>query len=317
MDLSAALPTFFITLREGVEATLVVGIVLAYLRQANQTRLNPWVWTGVGVGLVVSAMVGVLFSWLISGLGAIDPVYEPVVEPLLEGIFGLAAIVLLSWMLVWMTQQSKQMKGQVERAVGTSLEADQAAGWGIFGLVFFAVLREGFESVLFIAAQFQQGLLPAIGAAAGVATAATIGFLLFRFGVKINLRQFFTSMGVLLLLIVAGLVVSALGHLDTAAARLAQIDPSFANLCIYSGSRSDPHSCILGPLVWDLSRVLPDAKNTFPGNVLHTLFGYQDILFLVPAIAYVSFLLVIGGLYFQNLTGWRPRAQPSDAAVKP
>lgn len=301
MDFSSALPTFVITLREGVEATLVVGIVLAYLRKAKQTQLNSWVWGGVMAGLVVSALVGVLFSWLIPALGSANQKYAPVVEPLLEGVFSVAAIIMLSWMLIWMTQQARAMKGQVEGAIHASLKGETAAGWGIFGLVFFAVLREGFESVLFIAAKFQQGLIPALGATAGVAVAVAIGFLLFKFGIKINLRQFFTVMGVLLLLIVAGLVVSALAHFDTAIAALAQIDRQSEHLCFYYERFTKVHSCILGPLVWNTSKVLPDHQ--FPGIILNTLFGYQDKLYQVQAFCYIAFLSVIGGTYLWNLTG--------------
>jgi high-affinity iron transporter len=85
MDFSAALPTFVITLREGVEATLVVGIVLACLKKARQRKLNQWVYAGVGVGIAASALVGVLFNWVIKTLGAANPQYTPVIEPLLGG----------------------------------------------------------------------------------------------------------------------------------------------------------------------------------------------------------------------------------------
>ncbi len=84
MNFSTALPTFVITLREGVEAALVVGIVLALLKKAKQSRLNIWVYAGIAVGIVVSALIGVLFSWLIKVLGAANPQYTPVVEPMLE-----------------------------------------------------------------------------------------------------------------------------------------------------------------------------------------------------------------------------------------
>jgi high-affinity iron transporter len=107
MDFSAALPTFIITLREGVEAALVVGIVLACLKKAQAEQLNQWVYAGVVVGIVASALVGVLFSWGIQALSTTYPEYAPVIEPLLEAVFGVIAIALLSWMLIWMT--SKQI----------------------------------------------------------------------------------------------------------------------------------------------------------------------------------------------------------------
>ncbi len=304
IDISAAIPTFVITLREGVEAALVVGIVLAYLNQAEQSELNRWVYGGIGSGLIASGAVGVIFVGLLKALEQSDQLYAPALKPLLEGGFGAVAIALLSWMLIWMTQQAKSMKSQVEKEIGQALAGN--AGWGIFGLIFFAVLREGFETVVFIAAQFQQGWLPVVGAIAGLIGAIGIGVLLFKLGIKINLRQFFRVMGVFLLLIVSGLVVSALAHFDKGWAILAQINPQFGAVCV---SKS---SCFLGQLVWDFSQVLPDRQ--FPGIILHTLFGYVDRLYSWEAIAYVSFLLIVGSLYFKSLNG-KLRNQPDRVLV--
>lgn len=298
IDLTPALPTFVITLREGVEAALVVGIVLAYLAKAGQTRLNAWVYGGVGVGLLASVAVGLLFTWGLNASGSANQTYAPVFKPLLEGVFSVVAIAMLSWMLIWMTQQSRLLKKQIEGTVSLAL-ADSTAGWGVFWLIFFAVLREGFETVLFIAAKFQQGAIPIAGAIAGIIVAVGIGVLLFQFGVKINLRLFFQAMGIFLLFIVAGLVLSALAHIDTALMRLAEIQPS-ASLCLnFSAPQS---SCILGPLLWDTSRWLPERQ--FPGILLHTLFGYEDQIYLVQAIAYGLFLTSVGGVYLQSIAGW-------------
>ncbi|NJO41601.1 MAG: FTR1 family iron permease [Cyanobacteria bacterium CRU_2_1] len=296
MEVSAAIPTFVVTLREGVEAALVVGIVLAYLKKADQARLNPWVYAGVGVGLVASVLVGVLFKGLLLTLEMSDQVYAPVVKQILEGGFSVVAIVLLSWMLVWMTQQARFLKAEVEGAITTALQQSSGAGWGVFGLVMIAVLREGFETVLFIAAKFQEGWMPTIGAVAGLLGAVAIGVLLFQLGVKINLRLFFQVMGILLLLIVSGLVVTALRHFDQAIALLAQINPDFADLCPDTSA-----SCILGPLVWNTSGVLPDRQ--FPGILLKAFFGYTQTLYLAQAIGYLLFLGTIGGIYLQSLGG--------------
>jgi high-affinity iron transporter len=317
MNFSAALPTFVITLREGVEAALVVGIVLAFLKKAKQSQLNFWVYAAVGVGIIASALVGVLFSWLIQTLGAADPRYTPVVEPLMEAVFSVIAIAMLSWMLIWMTRQARFLKSEVEGTVTSALKHDNsAAAWGIFSLIFIAVLREGFETVLFIAANFQQGLIPALGAVGGLVTAIAIGFVLFKWGIKINIRLFFQVMGVLLLLIVAGLVVSALAHFDTAVATLAQMDRQSENLCFYYERFAKNPSCILGPRVWDTSKILPDDE--FPGLIFKTLFGYRQNIFLAQAVAYVLFLTTVGGLYFRSLgigIGVRKTNQPS--AKKP
>jgi high-affinity iron transporter len=297
MDLTAAIPTFVITLREGVEAALVVGIVLAYLKKANQTQLNPWVYAGVGSGVAASVLVGILFSGLLGALAQSDQPYAAVWKSLLEGGFCTIAIVLLSWMLIWMTQQARSLKSEVEGAIGDAIQ--QSAGWGVFGLVAIAVLREGFETVLFIAAKFQQGWAAVMGAIAGLIGATGIGFLLFQMGVKINLKRFFQVMGILLLLIVSGLVVTALRKFDAAIGTLAQIDPQFASWCATAHG-----SCILGGQVWDLSAVLPDRR--FPGILLKAFFGYTQKLYWVQAIGYLVFLATVGGIYFRSLTGVTP-----------
>jgi high-affinity iron transporter len=304
MDFSAALPTFLVTLREGVEAALVVGIVLAMLGKAKQSRLNPWVYAGVGVGIIVSGLIGLLFASIIQAAGVINPEYAPIVKPLMEGVFSIIAIIMLSWMLLWMTKQAKFMKAEVEGAVQDALKADSSAGWGVFTLVLIAVVREGFETVLFLASNFQEGLVPTIGAILGIATATLIGILIFKWGVKINIRQFFQVMGIFLVLIVAGLVVGGLRKFDRGFTALAIIDSSWENLCFYNQSMAEIHSCILGPIVWNASNILPDKK--FPGVILKVLFGYREHLYLVQAVAYLSFLFSVGGLYLRSILGTLP-----------
>ncbi|MEA5597850.1 FTR1 family protein [Rivularia sp. UHCC 0363] len=303
MDFSAALPTFIITLREGVEAALVVGIVLAMLAKANQSRLNAWVYAGVGAGIGLSAAIGAVFASIIQAAKLVNPQYANLVKPLMEGTFSVIAIAMLSWMLIWMTKQARFMKAEVEGAVQTVLRADSQAGWGVFTLVLIAVLREGVETVLFIASNFQEGLVPIIGAVAGILFAALIGALIFKWGVKINIRLFFQVMGIFLVLIVAGLVVGALRKFDQAFATLALSDSTW-NLC-FSSQISANHSCILGPMVWNTSNILPDKK--FPGVILKVLFGYREHLYLVQAVAYVSFLLSVGGLYLRSITATSPQ----------
>lgn len=293
------LSTFVITLREGVEAALVVGIVLAYLNQANRSSLNRWVYAGVGAGILASIAVGITFIWTLASLDTSNQVYAPVFKPFLEAVFGLIAIALLSWMLIWMTQQAKSLKGEVEQDLDRAIQTN--AAWGVFGLIFFAVLREGFETVVFIAAQSQQGRAPVIGALGGLLGAIVIGILLFKLGIKINLKQFFQVMGVFLLLIVSGLVIGVLAHLDKSLALLSQLNPEASKLCIWNHRES----CILGGLIWDTSQVLPQKQ--FPGVILHTLFGYVDRLYWAEAIAYLTFLLTVGSLYLQSL-GTSPTA---------
>jgi high-affinity iron transporter len=300
MNFTEAIPTFVITLREGVEAALVVGIVLACLKKADQSHLNSWVYAGIAAGIAASAGVGALFNQLLHALSTSNQPYAPVIKQLLEGGLGIVGIVMLSWMLIWMTQQARFLKAEVEGALTAALKSNTNAGWGVFGLIFIAVLREGFETVIFISAQFQQGLTPALGAVGGLLGAAIIGSLIFKWGVKIDIRQFFKFMGILLLLIVAGLAVSALKHFDASAAILSQTDSQYAAICVFYDRTAQLHSCILGPMVWNAAGVLPDRQ--FPGVILKALFGYRDRIYLLQAVGYTIFLLTVGGLYFQKLT---------------
>lgn len=294
MDITAALPTFVITLREGVEAALVVGIVMAYLQKANQSRLHPWVYGGIGVGVLGSVAVGVALTSLLTWLTQSNHDYATIAKPLLQGSFEIGAIALLSWMLLWMTQQAKSMKTEVEGAISNALQTETGltAEWSVLTLIAIAVLREGFETVLFIAAKFQAGGWPVAGAIAGLVGAVLIGVLLFQLGIKINLRRFFQVMGILLLLIVGGLVVSSLRHFDAAAHGWALVDPAWGDRCPVQGS------CFLGPTVWNLERILPDRQ--FPGILLKAFFGYTQHLYLVQAIAYGLFLSTVGIRYLQS-----------------
>ncbi|MEG3921106.1 FTR1 family protein [Microcoleus sp. POL10_C6] len=319
MNFSEAIPTFVITLREGVEATLVVGIVLACLKKAEQSHLNSWVYAGVAAGIGASGIVGIIFNGLLAALSTSEQPYAPVIKQLLEGVLGMVAIAMLSWMLIWMTQQARFLKAEVEGAVTAALTENSKAGWGVFGLIFIAVLREGFETVIFVSAQFQQGLTPALGALGGLTGAAILGALLFKWGVKIDIRLFFKFMGILLLLIVAGLAVSALKHFDQAAGILSQMNSKYSAICVYYDRLAPLHSCILGPMVWNAAEILPDRQ--FPGVLLKALFGYRDRLYLVQAAAYTIFLATIGGLYFQKLgakaTVPNKNTQPARSETRP
>lgn len=291
MDLTAALPTFIVTLREGFEAALVVGIVMACLKKAEQTQLYYWVYLGIVGGIIASVGVGFLLTGAISGVETAGGIYAPVIKQLLEGIFGLVAIAMLSWMLLWMTEQAKSLKGEIEGSITSAIDDDNT-GKAVFILIFIAVVREGFETVLFILAKFQQEwALPALGAVAGLILAAVMGIALFSLGVRINIRLFFQVMGIFLLLIVGGLVIGALKHFDAALGLMSQMSTS--NLCISS------ESCILGSQVWDGANILPDKK--FPGIVFKALFGYRQTLYLGQIAAYFAFLLGVGIAYFQSL----------------
>ncbi|MGD1850708.1 MAG: FTR1 family protein [Cyanophyceae cyanobacterium] len=290
-DWAAALPAFVVTLREGFEATLVVGIVLASLAKASRANLNRWVWFGIVGGIVVSIAIG---TFLVQGIQALDQsqqLYAPLFKELLEMGLGITAIALLGWMLIWMTRQSQSLSGEVKSAVNAALNSD-AAGWGVFAIVAIAVVREGFETAVFLAAQFQEGPVALVGAIAGLLGAAMLGILLFRWSVRINIASFFKVMGVVLIVLIGALTIGALKHGNSAAL--------VANNLGLRACWFLPDSCILGPQLWDFSTMLSDRQ--FPGLVFKALLGYRDHLYVVQAIAYVSTVTIISTLYLRNFS---------------
>ena len=312
MDFSAALPTFVITLREGVEAALVVGIVLACLAKANQSQLNRWVYGGIGAGLGASLVVGLILNWGFAQIHRLGSRWEALLEPTLKTALCAIAIAMLSWMLIWMTRQARSLKGEIQGSITQMLEqsanSSSAAGWGIFSLIFIAVLREGFETVIFILANLQRGTAATVGAIAGLVGATAIGLALFKFGVRINLKRFFQIMGLLLLLIVAGLVTSLIKNVDAAAIALQQ--QGTIDLCWSQAS------CAMGPLLWDTSSVLPDQQ--FPGLIFKTLLGYRDHLYGLQAIGYLTFMTTVGSLYFRSLSdGTQAKPSATNPAKSP
>lgn len=292
MNFATALPTFVITLREGFEATLVVGIVLACLSKAGQSHLNRWVYGGAIAGVFTSIFLGLILGWGMQQLGNLDGQIIPVIQEAIAGFFTLGAIILLSWMLFWMTQQAASLKGEVQTAVTAAIQ-NPGTGRGVFTIAFLAVTREGFETVLFLLSQFEAGFAPIVGAIVGLLLAILLGILLFQWGVKINIRQFFQVMGVFLLLIVAGLVVNSCHAFDEAAAILANINPDYQQLCFSTDS------CILGKQIWDLSNSLPDKQ--LPGILLKALFGYRDHIYLIQFLSYLIFLVSALIIYFSAL----------------
>jgi high-affinity iron transporter len=203
---------------------------------------------------------------------------------------------MLSWMLVWMTSQAQQLRGAIAGSVDRAL--DQGSGWSLGGLVAIAVGREGMETVVFVMSQTAGQWGSVLGAAIGWLAAALLVSLLLAGTVRINLSQFFRVMGLLLLGVVGGLVISMLHHLDGAALLWAHPE-----ICAWPS----PGVCNLGPLVWDWHGRLPDDR--LPGLLLKTLVGYRDQLHALQLLAYLAFWGAIGGSY------WRSLNPPATATV--
>jgi FTR1 family protein len=203
------LATFVLGLREGLEAALIVGIVAAFLRQRGRLDLLRWVLAGVGSAVLLCAAAGVALQVLSRDL----PQRQ---QEGLETVIAAVAVGMVTYMVVWMRRHSRQLKGQLESAAAGALATGSATA--LVAMAFLAVLREGFETAVFLLAAFQQngnvqnadGGPAGLGAVLGIAVAAALGYGIYRGGVRLNLSRFFRITGVLLVLVAAGLVVGAL-----------------------------------------------------------------------------------------------------------
>jgi high-affinity iron transporter len=198
------LPTFVIALREGVEASLIVGIVAAFLGQQGRRDALRWVWIGVGLATALCLAVGV-------GLRLVGESLPEAQQEGLETIIALVAVGMVTYMIVWMRRHARGIKRVLEGEVAEALVNGSVIA--LVAMAFFAVLREGLETAVFLLAVFQSSTNPgaaSLGAVLGLVTAAVVGYLLYKGGLRINLSRFFRVTGVVLAVVAAGLVASAL-----------------------------------------------------------------------------------------------------------
>lgn len=200
------LQAFVITLREGLEAFLIVAISLAYLRKTGRQRLVPAVYCGIAASIVVSAAGGVLFQRASN-------------QALWEGILAIVAAVLVSTLIVHMWRVARRMKREIELRLERSAARTGAAAFlGIFGFTLLMITREGMETALLMnALLFQVGsLVIAGGAAAGILTAAVIAWLWSRYGHRVNLSRFFQVTAIFLMVFVGQLLIYGFHELTEA-----------------------------------------------------------------------------------------------------
>jgi high-affinity iron transporter len=177
------LSALLIALREGLEAALIVGIVLGYLRNTGRRDRIPLAWAGV-------VIAGFLSGALAIGMRAVGAELTEPFEQMFEGTAMLLAVLVLTWMIFWMRSQGRFIKGHLERQLGATIARGE--NWGLFTLTFLAVFREGLETALFLAANAfaVDGLSTLAGALVGLALAILIGVLIYQYSVRLNLSLF-------------------------------------------------------------------------------------------------------------------------------
>jgi high-affinity iron transporter len=273
------LPTFVIGLREGLEASLIVGIVAAFLRQRGRSDLLRWVFVGIFSAVALCTAAGVTLDVISRNL----PQRE---QEGLETVIALVAVAMVTYMVVWMKRHSRELKGQLDAAAGVALAA--GSGIALVAMAFLAVLREGLETVVFLLAAFHEsgsGATAALGAVLGIVTAIALGYAIYRGGVRLNLSKFFRATGVVLVLVAAGLVVSALHTAHEAG-------------WLDFGQQATV----------DLSGLV--APGSVQSSLLTGMLGFQSRPVLIEVVGWLLYLVPVG-LY----VAWPPGRTPSRRTV--
>jgi high-affinity iron transporter len=276
------LATLVIFLREGVEASMIVAILLAYLNRLGKREHFRDVFIGVGAALLLATAAGaVIYTTVRSYDGTRgQTIFE-------TGTYLLAAAV-LTYMTFWMRNHARSISTELRSRAEAAL--DGRARWGLGLLAFQAVGREGLETVVFtLAILFSTSAAGAVGGAAiGLAGSLVIAFVIYRLGHKLNLGKFFTVIGVLLMVFAAGLLADAIENLQ----QLGWLP-------------------VLDLPMWHSGRLLSESSAL--GDVAHTFFGYSDAPTPLQLLVYLGYLAIVVTAYLGLRTGLRSRRAATQA----
>jgi len=264
------IPSFLITLREGIEAALIVGIILSYLKKVGAGQLARPVYVGVGAGVLASVGAGVLFT-------AVSVEFEGRFEQVFEGATMLLAAAILTSMIVWMQRNSNAYSESLRKKVQVALSTKET--YGLAALAFVSIFREGIETVLFLgSASFtSSGVQVLIGGAIGLTAALLIGLAILRYSVKLDLKAFFSITGILLILFAAGLVAHGIHEFEEAGL----VPPVVAH-------------------VYDINWLIDDHSDL--GLMLTALFGYNGNPSLTEMLGYVGYWVLIAAWLYRDFT---------------
>ena len=275
-------------LREGVEAALIVSIVLAYLVRSGRGDQANRIWLGTGLAVALSLAIGIV---LFNTVGSFQEPYEQI----FEGTTMLAAAAVVTWMLFWMRRQASSVKGDLQAAVDRAVAG--GASWGLALLAFTAVIREGLETSLFLVGQATSNRLEAVwillGALVGLAIAAGLGYGFYRGSRRLNLGTFFRWTGIALVFIAAGLLSHAIHEFIEIGAL-----------------GSGPWTAT----AFDISGVLSHDEGI--GAFLRALFGYTASPEILTLVVHLTYVIAILALYLRPVQRTPPPSQ-RPAPVQP
>jgi high-affinity iron transporter len=270
-----------VTTREGLEASLIVGIVLGYLAKTENRMHFRTIWLGTAAAVALSIITGAALFFTVGEL-------EGRAEQIFEGVAMLSAVVVLTWMIFWMRKQAVNIKRELEARLAHAIAAGSAVG--LASVVFFAVLREGWETALFLFAVSESSspLVTAIGAATGLVISVALGVALYMGSRRLNLRQFFTATGILLIVFAAGLLAHATHEFQEAGLLPATIEH-----------------------VWNTSALVSEDSHT--GEFLTALFGYNADPSALEVGVWLAFLGTALVFFVRPLLSWRRSPAPAHA----
>jgi high-affinity iron transporter len=273
------LANLLIGLREGLEAALVVGILIAYLIKIGRRDVLRRIWLGVGLAVVLALAIGALLTF-----GASDLSFEA--QEAIGGSLSILATGFVTWMIFWMLKTARSLSGQLRAGIDKHLDG---AGWGLVAVAFLAVGREGIETALFIWAAVQatgEATFPLVGAAAGILLAIVLGYLIYRGIVRINLSKFFTYTGLFLVVVAAGVLAYGVHDLQEAG--------------ILPG---------LNSLAFDVSEAIPPAS--WYGTLLKGTINFSAATTWLQAIVWVLYavpVLAIFSFRIRRQNGTKPQS---------
>lgn len=300
------LATFLIGLREGLEAALVVGILVAYLSRMGRRDVLPRLWAGVGLAIALALGIGAILTF-----GAYALTFEA--QELIGGLLSLLTVAMVTWMIFWMQKTARTMKRTLEGGVDRALSTGGA--WAIVAIGFVSVAREGIETTLLLWSMVQSfGDAPSalLGAVLGLLAAVALGWLLARGMVRIDLRRFFAWTGAFLVIVAAGVLAYAIHDLQEAGALpgpFTAAAPLDATGAVATGWAAFPFGW-----AFDVSGVI--APGSTPAALLQATVGFMPQMTWLQVVAWTVYLAVVGTIFVRGLR--RPRsAAPSAGSSGP
>ena len=272
------LANFLIGLREGLEAALVVGILIAYVVKLNRLEVLKRIWLGVALAVAVSLALGAVLTFGAYGLS-----FEA--QELIGGVLSIIATAFVTWMIFWMLGAARGLSKELRADVDSHLVG---AGWGLVLVAFLAVGREGIETALFIWAAVQASgstTFPLIGAALGILVAVVLGYLIYRGVLSINLSKFFTYTGVFLIIVAGGVLAYGVHDLQEAG-----VLPGLYNRA------------------FDVSAAVP--PDSWYGTLLKGVFNFSPATTWFEAAAWVLYVVPVLTIFIADVRRHSARSQP-------